>query len=358
MIKRESLESFENSLQNIAANQGIPLIGGFELTSRCNLTCKMCYVRNNAADRSKELSAKQWIRLGQEAVDQGTLIAFLTGGEPLLRDDFREIYEAFSRLGVRLTLFTNASLMTDEFIRWLSSNPPACVDVTVYGASEDTYQNLCGSREAYKKVMRNIDLLLQHGMRVRIKSTIVRSNMHDFGKIKAFAEERSLQFLYTNEISGHKAFGMSGCLKERLTPDEVLAYTIPDKPDDCGLDQIEFDNLKTAYRNIPAMYCMATKNSYFVNWKGQLTPCALFVTHFTEPLETGFKAAWDQLRNKVNDIPAPAACGDCEKRAFCSICPARCYLETGAYDKTAEYFCSIAELRKAFAAKSVKAITA
>jgi len=174
MKEEISLQQFHRQLQKKAAEQGVPIFGGFELTPRCNLSCKMCYVKFKGAGpelMETELTARQWIELGRKARDNGTLVVFITGGEPLIRQDFKEIYEAFCRLGFRLTLLTNATLITDELARWLSAIPPASVDVTLYGASGDTYFNLCGARDAYDRAINGIELLLKYGVNTRIKTT-------------------------------------------------------------------------------------------------------------------------------------------------------------------------------------------
>ena len=77
-----------------AGQQGIPLSGTFELTARCNLDCRMCYIHKRANDAmalAGERTAAQWLALAEECRTAGTLLLLLTGGEPMLRPDFREI---------------------------------------------------------------------------------------------------------------------------------------------------------------------------------------------------------------------------------------------------------------------------
>ena len=75
--------------------RGVPLSVTFELTARCDLNCRMCYIhkrQNDAAVMERERTAEEWLALARQAQERQMLLLLLTGGEPLLRPDFREIY--------------------------------------------------------------------------------------------------------------------------------------------------------------------------------------------------------------------------------------------------------------------------
>ena len=305
----------------------------------------MCYVKFKSVDREcvkNELTTKQWIELGNMAADNGALTIFFTGGEPLIREDFKEIYEAYNRLGLRLNLFTNGTLVTEEFVKWLAQAPPAAVDVTLYGSSDETYFNLCGQKSVYKKVINAIELLIKYKINTRIKTTIVKTNLNDYKDIEYIAKSYELQFVPSNLIHGNRNTGIIDIEKERLSPEEVYKLSIDDL-DIVKCKNIDIENLKHCYENIPAMFCAAGKSSFFINWKGEMVPCPLFEKPFTNPLEIGYKQAWDMLRKEISKIPGNSECDDCQSRAFCHVCPARLYLETGKFDGHSDYVCKLAE---------------
>ena len=143
---------YSNFLFAKAGGQGVPLSGTFELTARCNLDCRMCYIHkraNDAAALRRERSADEWLALARDCQKAGTLLLLLTGGEPFLRPDFREIYTGCRRLGLMVSINTNGTLLGDEMIAFLAADPPARVNVTLYGASPETYGALCGDRYQY-----------------------------------------------------------------------------------------------------------------------------------------------------------------------------------------------------------------
>ena len=105
----------------------IPLAGSFELTSRCTLDCKMCYIHRRSSDKSAIAQEKDtgfWIDLATKARDAGMLILLLTGGEPLLRSDFNEIYTECKKLGLLISVNTNATLLDEDKIRLFMEYPP------------------------------------------------------------------------------------------------------------------------------------------------------------------------------------------------------------------------------------------
>ena len=119
--------AFNTYLNAKCSAKGIPLSGHFELTTRCNLDCKMCYVHNNA--NKNELTAEEWIRIGEEASNRGMMFLLLAGGEPFLRKDFKEIYSALSKMGLMISINTNGSYIDDEMFDFLKHNITGCMSL-------------------------------------------------------------------------------------------------------------------------------------------------------------------------------------------------------------------------------------
>ena len=125
--------------------RGTPMGFELEVTARCNNDCRHCFINLPAADapaRSRELTFTELVRIAGEAADLGCLWCLVSGGEPLLRDDFSELYLALRRTGLLLSVFTNACLVREGHVRLFRDHPPRDVEVTVYGAAEDTYERV------------------------------------------------------------------------------------------------------------------------------------------------------------------------------------------------------------------------
>ena len=154
-----------------AVRQKLPLSGCFELSPLCNMDCRMCYVRMSRAEQEAIAplrTAQEWLQLGKEARDQGMLYLLLTGGEVFLRKDFREIYEGLHQMGIILEINSNGTLIDEETVAWLSAMPPQRINITLYGASDATYERLCRNPKGFTQVTRAIRLLKEAGIMVRL----------------------------------------------------------------------------------------------------------------------------------------------------------------------------------------------
>src|SRR3989338_8038473 len=115
-----------------------------ELTERCNNNCLHCYInlpQDDLEAENKELSTDEIKDILKEAVSLGCLTARFTGGEPLLRMDFEELYLFARRLGLKVLLFTNAILVTHHLAELFSRIPPLeKIEVSVYGMKKTSYE--------------------------------------------------------------------------------------------------------------------------------------------------------------------------------------------------------------------------
>lgn len=157
-----------------------PVNATLELTLRCNLKCKMCMFRHSSEEDSilskEELSASKWETMIKELFDAGVLNVLITGGEPLLRKDFSEIYKSIYRLGFIITVYTNATLVTEEILETFRQYPPHRIGITLYGASNQTYENLCGCKDGFDRAISGARALAALPSVLEFRTTVVQDN--------------------------------------------------------------------------------------------------------------------------------------------------------------------------------------
>ena len=173
-----------------ACRAGTPLAGNFELTPRCNFNCKMCYVHLSEAEqkrRGAELSADEWLSIAETARSEGMLFLLLTGGEPLIRPDFRYILSELKKMGLMVSINSNASLIDKDMLDFFRHEPPFRFNITLYGASGEAYERLCGSN-AFDRVLANIRALKDIGIGVKLNVSLTQYNAADMQRIYEIAE--------------------------------------------------------------------------------------------------------------------------------------------------------------------------
>jgi MoaA/NifB/PqqE/SkfB family radical SAM enzyme len=151
-----------------------------------------------------------------------------------LRKDFFDVYRALLGKGFLLSIFTNATLVTEEHVRFFKKFPPRDIEVTVYGVTKETYERVTRTPGSFDAFLRGLDLLLRSGAHVRLKAMALRSNKHEIAAIGEFCRARTKDY-YRFDPHLHLRFDRdevrnSLILAERLTPKEVARLPLVPGP--------------------------------------------------------------------------------------------------------------------------------
>ena len=353
-MKKTNIEPYiATYLHQKGRKLGLPIAGNFELTARCNFRCPMCYVHMDADAvdaQGGELTADEWLSIAAAAQKKGMLFALLTGGEPLVRKDFFEIYDGMKKLGLMISINSNGSLLHGDVLKRFLKDPPCRFNISLYGGCDATYQKMCGI-PVYNEVKENIRALRKAGVPVSLNLSITQFNCQDLEQIYRDAVEldvnvKASAYMYppirTNDeqygtgtrLSAEEAAEMTVAWdKLRLTPEDFVERTkkmgqlIDDCCDSCSMETDD---------GVP---CRAGSSSFWVTWQGKMLPCGMLTSPAVYPLESGFDAAWEELMQKTREIRMPAGCVNCSYRNVCGVCPAVCYTETGHFDCSPDYMC-------------------
>lgn len=351
--------SISKGLINMAAMSHTPISAGFELTARCTLRCKMCYIvsDNYTPCKEKELTAQQWIDIAREGVKLGLLYVQLTGGEAMMRSDFREIYTALHKMGLKITLNTNATLIDDDAIEFFKKYPPIKFSVSLYGASDKTYEELCGLKNGYTLVTERIEKLKKAELNVKINLTLTKYNVHDAQAICEFARDRGIplnpmSYTFPPESSSDittddTRLNASDAAKVYLLCDSV---TLPkekfyDKVSALSQRALPWESVGIKSRKKSnKLQCQAASSSYWITWQGEMLPCVTLSSIKEYPLEIGLKEAWERIVKRTDEaVRFPDECVECSMRDICFACPGYFYAETGDTNTLAPNICKYIE---------------
>jgi len=346
-------DSFVTNIWGTAQTERLPILGSIELTRRCNLRCPYCYVGFARDTPSKnEMRREEIFSIFDQIAEKGCLFLTLSGGEPFARDDFRSIYRYALQKGLLITIFTNGTLIDRDMADFLADYPPYFIDITIFGATEEIYENVSGVKGSYRRCRETIKLLEERSIPFGLKSVINTINHPEIWKMKEFAEGIGKEFRFDTLICP----GLNGdqhTTDYRLSPREIikLDYQDPKK----WQEWVSFDCRQWGPVQSDKLYkCGGGLYSFHISSSGKLGLCVLDTNFRYDLIKGSFQEGWDQfipsVREKISQNPNK--CTSCEIRALCSICPAWSTLETGSPEKSVKFLCLIAHFRGILLSKS------
>ncbi len=333
-------------IQRLSSRQGdFPIAGSLELTLRCNVRCRHCYILYPGATTG-EMSTGEVIAILDKLADQGVLFLLLTGGEIFARCDFRDIYLHAKRLGFLLTLFTNATLIDDEMADFLAEWPPRRIEVTIYGHTEETYEKVTGVRGSFARFRRGVELLRERKLPLALKTVAMRSNLHEFEQIKTWAEDLGVPFRF-DAIINPRLDGGTSVLQERLAPNDVVRLDGTTEAHRAHFQELLL-KAQQRPRSDKAFSCGAGIKTFHIDPRGHLHPCMMWRAtpyDFRKGTIEGWTSHLAELRD--TRIPLDSGCRSCLHHLGCNNCAATSALENaGVPGKPVDYFCRINQSRE------------
>jgi MoaA/NifB/PqqE/SkfB family radical SAM enzyme len=340
-----SMDRFEEQLGDRARRERHPLSCLFEITPRCNLRCHFCYVA---------LDPYQGPYLGTDAACRvldiveraGVLWLTLTGGEIFSRRDFPTIYEYALAKGLLVTLYTNATMVTEPIAQLLADRPPFSVEVSIYGADEAHYESTTGIPGSFARFERGVARLQAAGVPLLMKCPISTLSADHVEALVQWCAERSLGFKADPVIDARHDGGQQPTLY-RIEPRRVLALRDEIYRLRHGVPRGEGPLPECSVRGEPngpaELYtCGAGRIGFFVDALGNASHCVIDREPSFPILDMPWDALWAAMGSWVTQpLPADAPCSGCSLRGGCSNCPARARLATGNPYLKDQYQCDI-----------------
>jgi radical SAM protein with 4Fe4S-binding SPASM domain len=341
-----------------------PVSFDLEITARCNNNCRHCYINLPAGDpaaKAAELSTAEILAIAREAAGMGAVWCLLTGGEPLLRDDFAELYVGLKRFGLLVSVFTNACLVTPAHVSLFRKYPPRDIEVTVYGVTRETCERVTRCPGSFDAFMRGLDLLLHSGLKVRLKAMAMQSSLLEQEAIADFCRARTKDF-FRFDPQLHLRFdgdpGRNAEIRgERLTPEQIAALELADENRLAALQKSCETGIHDGLTHPGCdhlFHCGAGEGSFSVSYDGRFRLCSsLWAEGTSYDLRAGtLREAWEQFVPKVRGLRSANSefldkCRCCTIVDLCLWCPAHAHLETGRLDGATPYFCAVAHARAA-----------
>lgn len=351
----EGATTVERMLLDQAKCTRTPANGSIELLPLCNMNCDMCYVRLSKKEmeaKGRLRTADEWLEVGRQMKDAGVLFLLLTGGEPFLYPDFRRLYLELRKMGMIITINTNGTLIDEDLAEFFGKYKPRRVNITLYGADEDAYTNLCHYPGGYEKTLQGIRLLRENDVDVKVSSSLAQSNKSDLDRLLDIGETLGIPvWVDTYMMPATRERDLPYNMQVRLEPEEAAREGIRAMKRVLGPElfpQYVRQSVERADHPEPAeakpghMSCMAGQCSFTINWQGEMRPCVILTEPAISVFEVGFEAAWKYIVEETHKILLNEKCSTCHMRHLCRTCAASALLETGSYDGVPDYMCRYA----------------
>ncbi len=330
----------------------IPVRATIDLTYRCNNNCRHCWVRlaPGAEEKRNELATQEIIAIVDQARQLGTREWSVSGGEPMLRPDFYEIFDYITAHSKTYSLNTNGTLITPKIARLLRERKGNKM-IALYGATKKTYETVSRVPGSYEAAMRGFQRLQEAGAGFVVQIIPMKSNYHEYEQMVELAKSLSphwrigAPWLYLSACGNQQK--NRDIDSERLPPHIAVELDTPDMAQDngsagftCGM--VKNDNMFES--------CINTRRDFYIDPYGRMTFCS----YLREPalmydLRQGSVAeGWERfipsLKNFVKGGPEYAEhCGSCSSRADCRWCGVYGYLEHRRFSAPVEYLCQVAQ---------------
>lgn len=326
-----------------------PIVMQMELTYRCPLHCLHCYsdCYNTAGGAKAELSTEKVKKLIDKVYRAGCLWFTFTGGDPMARKDFLELYDYIKEKGFIFSIMTSLSALTDRILKKMVEKPLFSIEMTLNGVTESTYEKISQVRGSFKKVMLNIDKVLEAKLPLKIKTLISKVNIREIDKLRTYIESKGLVFSPSSHIFARLNQDKAPC-EYRLPIDESIDMNFPEevcapRPDK-KKDVPDAPNVKI---NPPERFfrCAIGNWQWHIDPYGKLNVCSSVRKPSYDILNRdvmeGVKFLSDYIKNKR--FSKDSECRSCEIWHFCHSCPGKAKLETGDEEKPIPYFCELAK---------------
>ncbi len=329
-----------------------------ELTERCNNDCIHCCINLPADDSAaleREMPTSRVKDVLTQAASLGCLSVRFTGGEPLLRDDFEDLYLFARRLGMRVTLFTNARLVTSRLADLFARIPPLVpVEVSVYGIKPESYEAVSRTPGSYPGFCQGVDLLLDRRIPFIVKGALLPQNIEELDEFEAWAAKLpamdgppSCSMFFDLRTRRDSPARNRRIARLRVSPEAGIAF-LNRHPEIYLPDMHQFC----------ARFIGPTGDSLFTCGAGQ-SPCVdaygkaqacLLLRHpdtvfdlANGTLEQALTGLFPRLREmKAANPDYLARCARCFLKGLCEQCPAKSWTEHGSLDTPVEYLCQVA----------------
>lgn len=325
----------------------------WEMTRACNLACVHCRAGACPERDPDELTSEEGRSLIDGISKVSKPIFIMTGGEPLIRQDFFDLARHATSAGLRAVLATNGVLVTPDVAREIAAVGIPRVSISLDGPTAEDHDAFRQIPGAFDASLNGIANLRSAGVSVQINTTLTRRNRHQLAQIMALSDQIGAEAFHVFLlVPTGRARDLAG---EEMGPEEyeetllefyrLARKTTLETKATCApqyyrilRQQAKAEgtevNEQTFGLNARTRGCLGGLSFVFVSHKGDLQPCGYFDVQAGSVREKEFADIWENaplFKDLRTFSQLEGKCKKCDYLRFCGGCRARAYEATGKY---------------------------
>ncbi|GAB4277194.1 MAG: radical SAM protein [Coriobacteriia bacterium] len=320
----------------------------WNVTDRCNLKCRHCYMGATGARAEGELTRDEALDLVRRLGEAGVPTLFVTGGEMFTRPDIWEILEEAHAQGIRLVVSTNGTLLTASDAERLAHLGVDFAAISIYGppAFHDSYVMV---ERAYAATLRAAEALTQAGIGLCVKTTVNQDTWPHVPYVFETARRIGAKVVYPCDlVTTGRASDMArrsitvGQWRELA---DLIIREVTEDPDGLEFDiganpsivPYVAERLAREGHDVSAVTerlhrmsaCPVGHGHLAINARGDIMPCQFMQDYSVGNVrETDLADAVTALF-ELGRAPVSGPCGTCEHSRTCRGCRAKAHCATG-----------------------------
>ncbi|WP_017413255.1 radical SAM protein [Clostridium tunisiense] len=330
-MKRQ-LEKFGS----LALNSRTPVHANLEITYSCNYKCKYCFIDSL---EQKTMSFEDIKGVLNKLKKLGVVNLLITGGEVFLHPNIMDIIDLAHKLGFKLNVQTNGSLMNEEIVKKLSTYDDLEIVISYHSSIEADFDEFTQVRGSYKQTIKVSKILEKYNIPYLFKHIVTSENEHSMKENIEFLENNKIPF-----IIGHDILPNIGDDRDN-SKFQVKEETI---------EWLHENN----YCNFSKSYCSACKTKLWVSPEGEVHPCELVRKSMGNIIHESLEDIWEGEKAKEilcsHLFETPEKCINCNIKDYCNKCLA--YSNYDSWGGNFENYCTVAKIMKKCSIKKLEGI--
>ncbi|MCK5505665.1 MAG: radical SAM protein [Thermodesulfovibrionia bacterium] len=326
--------------------RNIPFIVQWELTYRCNLKCVHCYCVHQP--ERHEFTLAEIKSVIDALADMHSLYMTFSGGEIFMREDFFSIARYARKKGFALRLLTNGTRITSAVADEIKELNPLSVEMSLYATDAETHERITCAKGSFEKTMQAFRLLHERGVKTKVKSLIMKQNVHQHSELRKLSEKLGADLVYDFTVTPRDD-GTKDPVKFRLSEGDMARIF--------SRDEKAVSVKPSPIVNDDTFMCSAGLNNLMISPYGDVYPCIGIKDSAGNLREQTLESVLNgDVFNRVRSTRFSElwACQKCELASYCMRCPGLAAVEDGDYLGPSAVACKTARALQSAKNKKVR----